>query len=190
MDYQEYLNNLQKRGSKPHKISHCLGARDAFHWVRANKWQATGGKPVDKLLYSQIISEVHKILVEEFLEGHEIEFPYQMGSLVLTCVPAKVFYEDGELKTNYRIDWKKTLDYRFNEDPNGHKLIKRVQPFIYAVKYYKKRARFHNRKFYHFRPNRSLLKTIGAAVERGKMNAEVVRGYRYRDIFMSKIEKS
>jgi hypothetical protein len=188
--YQEFLGTLQKRGSKPHKISHCLGARDAFNWVRANHWKATEGKTVDKLLYSQIVSEIHKTLVEYLLEGHEIEFPYQMGSLVLTRVPAKVFYEDGELKTNYRTDWKKTLDYRFNEDPEGHKLIKRIQPFIYAIKYYKKMARYHNRKFYHFRPNRSLVRTLGKEVEKGKLNAETVRGYRYRDIFMSKIEKS
>lgn len=190
MDYQEYLNSLQKRGSKPHRISHCLGARDSFHWVRKNKWKATGGKPVDKLLYSQIISEVHRLLVEALIEGHEIEFPYQMGSLVLTRVPAKVYYEDGELKTNYRIDWKKTLDYRFNEDPEGHKLIKRIQPFVYTVKYYKKKAKFHNRKFYCFRANRSLVRAVGAAIEGGKMNVETLRGLRYRDIYMSKIEKS
>ena len=97
--YQEFVGKLQKRGSKPHKISHCLGSRDAFHWVRKNHWEATGGKPIDKQLYSQIISEIHKVLVEAFLEGHEIEFPYQMGSLVLTRTPSKVFYEDGELKT-------------------------------------------------------------------------------------------
>lgn len=187
--YQEFVGKLQKRGSKPHKISHCLGARDAFHWVRKNHWKATEGKPVDKLLYSQIVSEVHEVLVDSLLEGHEIEFPYQMGSLVVNRVPAKVYYEDGELKTNYRIDWKKTLDYRFNEDPEGHKLIKRIQPFVYAIRYYKKRARFHNRKFYQFRVNRSLVRKLGAAVERGKVNAETIKSYRYRDIFMSKEER-
>jgi Na+-transporting NADH:ubiquinone oxidoreductase subunit NqrF len=138
--YQEFVGKLQKRGSKPHKISHCLGSRDAFHWVRKNHWEATGGKPVDKQLYSQIVSEIHKVLVEALVEGHEIEFPYQMGSLVLVRTPSKVFYEDGELRTNYRTDWKKTLDYRYNEDPEGHQLIKRIQPFIYTVKYYKKGA--------------------------------------------------
>jgi hypothetical protein len=187
--YQEFVGKLQKRGSKPHKISHCLGSRDAFMWVRKHDWIATGGKQVDKLLYSQIISEVHKVLVEAFLEGHEIEFPYQMGSLVLTSVPAKVFYEDGELKTNYRIDWKKTLDYRFHEDPEGHKFIRRVQSLIYGIKYYKKGARYHNRKFYRFRPNRSLVRTVGAAAEKGRLHVETVKGYRYDDIFMSRQDR-
>ena len=176
MDYQEYLNKLQKRGSKPHRISHCLGARDAFHWVRANHWQATGGRAVDKLLYSQIITEVHKVLAEQLLEGHEIEFPYQMGCLIVSRMPAKVEYEDGELKTNYRTDWKKTLEYRFHEDPDGHKLIKRVQPFIYSIRYYKKKANYHNKRFYLFRANRSLVREMGAAVERGRMKAEELLG--------------
>ena len=187
-DYREFLDKLLKRGSKPHKLSHCLGARDAFHWVRKNHWKATGGTPVDKLLYSQIVSEVHKILVEALIEGHEIEFPYQMGSLVLVRTPSKVFYEDGKLKTNYRTDWKKTLDYRFNEDPEGHKLIKRIQPFIYTVKYYKRGARYHNRKFYFFRANRSLPKKIGAAVERGKLNVATIRSHNYKDVFMNRQE--
>lgn len=189
-EYQEFVGKLQKRGSKPYRIGHCLGARDAFHWVRSHRWKATGDKPVDKLLYSQIVSEVNKVLAEMLLEGHDIEFPYQMGSLVLTRTPAKVRYEDGELKTNYRTDWKKTLEYRFKEDKEGHELIKRIQPFIYSIRYYKKRAKYHNRRFYSFRANRSLVRIVGAAIEMGKVYAETVKGYRYSDVFQSKIEKS
>ena len=170
--YQEFVGKLQKRGSKPHKISHCLGSRDAFHWVRKNHWEATGGKPVDKQLYSQIISEIHKVLAEALIEGHEIELPYQMGSLTLVRTPSKVFYEDGELKTNYRTDWKKTLEYRFNEDQGSHIRVKRIQPYIYSVRYYKRKAKYHNQYFYLFRVNRSLARTLGAAVERGKVNVE------------------
>jgi hypothetical protein len=173
-EYQEFLGKLQKRGSKPHKVNHCLGSRDAFMWVRRHKWEATGGKPIDKLLYSQIISEVHRELVEMLLEGHDVEFPYRMGNLILTRTPAKVFYEGGELKTNYRTDWKKTLDYRYNEDRNGHQRIKRVQPFIYRIKYYKRKANYHNRRFYLFRANRSLVRRVGAAVERQGMKVETI----------------
>lgn len=173
-EYQEFLGKLQKRGSKPHKVNHCLGSRDAFMWVRRHRWEATGGKPIDKLLYSQIISEVHRELVEMLLGGHDVEFPYRMGNLILTRTPAKVFYEDGELKTNYRTDWKKTLDYRYNEDRNGHQRIKRVQPFIYRIKYYKRKANYHNRRFYLFRANRSLVRKVGAAVERQGMKVETI----------------
>lgn len=171
-EFQQYLNILQKRGSKPHKLSHCLGSRDAFEWVRRNHWEATGGQRIDKLLYSQIISEVNRELMELLLEGHEIEFPYQMGTLIISRTPAKVFYKDGQLQNNYRTDWKKTLEYKFNEDPDSHVRIKRIQPFIYGIRYYKKKARYHNQHFYLFRANRSLVKTLGAAIERGKVNVE------------------
>ena len=97
-----------------------------------------------------------------------------MGNLILTRTPAKVFYEGGELKTNYRTDWKKTLDYRYNEDRNGHQRIKRVQPFIYKIKYYKRKANYHNRRFYLFRANRSLVRRVGAAVERQGMKVETI----------------
>ena len=173
-DYQEWLGKLQKRGSNPYKIEHCLGARDAFHWVRKNKWEALDGRTCDKLLYSRIISTVNKILVEKILEGHRVEFPYQLGHVLLTSTPANVRYVDGELKTNYLTDWKKTLSYMWEDEQarNNHTYVKRVQPFIYKVQYYKGKARYHNRFFYKFRPNRSIVKTMGAAVERQKMNAE------------------
>ena len=178
-DYQEFLSKLQKKGSKPYKLNHCLGSRDAFNWVRKNKWQALGGRKCDKLLYSQIVSEVNKILAEMLLEGHEIEFPHQMGSLVLAKKPARVFYKDGELETNYWTDWQQTvkLMYEDSEAYNEHMKIKRVQPYIYRIRYYIRKAKYRNRRFYKFHPNRSLVRTMGKTIESGRMNAEQVEYY-------------
>lgn len=170
-DYQNFLNDLQKRGSKPHRISHCLGARDAWKWVRKNKWQTLGGKPCPQSLYGEIINAVNWFLVEQLLDGHEVELPYQMGSLLIESQPAKVFMEDGELKNNYRTDWRKTLEYWYEdaEAKATHKTIKRVQNQIYYVNYLKRKAKFRNRRFYRFRPNRSLVKYVGHAVENGSI---------------------
>lgn len=170
-EYQDFTEKLLKKGSKAHKISACLGSRDAFNWVRKNKWKALKGVPVDKLTYSKVVSEIHKELVERMLEGHEIEFPYQMGGLSIIRIPTKVVSTEKGIKDNYRVDWKKTLDYRFHEDPDSHKLIKRIQPFIYSIKYNKGKARFRNRKFYLFRANRSLVRTVGKAAEMGSIRA-------------------
>lgn len=173
-EYQEWLGRLQKRGSKPYKLGHCLGARDAFHWVRKNKWKALEGKPCDKLLYSQIISAVNKELAELLLEGHRIEFPHQMGSVLLSCYPAKVKVVDGEIKTNYKNDWQKTLQYMWeNRGEEGeHTRIKRVETRICRIRYSKKGARFQNRYFYLFRANRSLARTLGRLSAKQKINAE------------------
>lgn len=175
-NYEEFIARIQKRGSKPYKLSHCLGSRDAFHWVRKNKWKSLGGTPCDKLLYSRIVSEVNRQILDLVLDGHEVQLPYRMGSLQLACAKARVTIEDGEIKTNYRTDWKRTLRFLYEDEEarNAHKRIKRVQPLIYNVRYYKRGANFTNKRFYLFRPNRSVLKTLGAAVEERRLDAEQI----------------
>lgn len=165
--YQEFLNSLQKRGSKPHTITHCLGARDAWKWLRKNKWHKTKGTPVSQALYGSIIDAVNQFLVEQLLEGHEIELPQRMGSFYLASVPAKVAFEGGKMKNNYRTDWLKTLQlwHEDEEARNSHKRIKRIQNDIFFIKYDKTKANFTNKRFYIFRANRSLVKKVGEAIE-------------------------
>lgn len=167
MDYQAFLNRLQKRGSKPHTIGHCLGTRDAWKWVRKNKWHRLNNKPLSQSLYSSIINTVNQFIIEQLLEGHEIELPNRLGSLYLASVPAKVVYKDGELKTNYRTDWLKTFSLWFEDEEayNSHKRIKRVQKDIVFIKYDKHKANFINKRFYFFRANRSLVRKVGHTVE-------------------------
>ena len=175
-DYQKFLRDLQKWGSKPHKIGHCLGTRDAWKWVRKNKWEALGGKPFDQLMYSKIINNVNKALVEQLLDGHEIEFPFQMGSLILKSRPVVVKFKKGKLINNYRIDWEKTLNYWF-EDKEALKkreVVKRIQKNIYSIKYQKDKAKFKNRHFYLFRANRNLVKSLGNVIENGRVLSENV----------------
>lgn len=172
MGYEEFLNKLQKRGSKPHSISHCFGARDAYKWVRKNKWTALKGSKCTDSEYSAVISLVNKHLVELILSGHSIEFPHQMGSLKVVGVPAKVGYVEGKLTNNYRVDWKKTLEYWYNDSEarENRQKVKRISSCIYHIVYDKTCARFRNRKFYQYRINRSLGKALGKKAENQKIN--------------------
>ena len=171
--YQEFVGKLQKRGSKPHKISHCLGSRDAWKWVRKNKWEALHGEPFDQLLYSKIINEVDKYLVESLFEGHEIEFPHQMGGLILLKNKPKVALEGDKIKDNYLVDWKKTLEYWYEhpEARETHRPIKRVSNELFYILYTKKKAVYSKKRFYNFRINRSMLRTLGRLIETRKINA-------------------
>ena len=175
-DYENFLNTLQKRGSKPHHISHCFGSRDAWKWLRKNKWKALGEKPCDQSLYSNIVSYINQILAEKLLEGHEIVFPYQMGSLRVSSKQTKVSIENGVIKTNYPTDWKRTLQYWYEDEgaKKAHKTIKWMQKRLVFVRYYKKSATYKNRRFYSFRPNRSLVKTLSMNCARGMIKAEPV----------------
>jgi len=171
MEYQAFLNRLQKRGSKRHVITHCLGARDAWKWVRKNKWKRLGGYSCSQSLYGSIIDQVNKLLVEQMMEGHIIDLPMQMGSLYVASIPARVEYDEGRLKTNYRVDWLKTLKlwYEDKEALESHKTIKRVQKDIVYIGYDKSKANFTNKRFYLFRANRSLVRKVGHALEEGSL---------------------
>lgn len=172
MSYQAFLNRLQKRGSKPHTISHCLGARDAWKWVRKNKWRLLDHNTVSHTLYSCVIDSVNEILVEQILEGHKVDLPCGMGSFYLASIPARVAIEKGEIKTNYRTDWLKTLQlwYVDEEARNSHKTVKRVQDEITFIRYDKTRANYTNKRFYLFRANRSFVRKMGRAIEERKVN--------------------
>ena len=178
-DFQQFLNKLQKRGSKPYKLSHCFGARDAWKWVRKNKWKLLGGVPCDKCLYGKIIDTVHQCMVEMLLEGRIVEFPHQMGSILLASLPAKVYHDGTDWQTTYRTDWKKTLDlwYRDEEARNTHKPIKRIARNIVFIRYQKCNANYHNKRFYSYRANRSLVRKLGAALEAGSVNAARLKEY-------------
>ena len=97
---------------------------------------------------------------------------------MIASKPARMEIINGQVLTNYRTDWKKTLKY-FYEDEEGrnrHNTIKRVQPDIYYIKYSKQGARFHNRMFYQFRANRSFVKKLGVAVEAGQVHCFKAKG--------------
>lgn len=168
--YKEYLLSIQKQGSKPYKISHCLGARDAWKWVRKNKWTALNGIRVSSSTYSEVIKAVNQELIKTLFESRGIEFPYQMGGLHITISPVRVKEKDGKIITNYRTDWPKTLRCWYDSTTkNRQQVIKRVQPSIYSIRYSKQKARFKYKHLYSFRPNRSLVRAFWRAVESGEI---------------------
>lgn len=173
MEYQEFLNKLHRNGSKPHNISHCLGAREAWKWVRKNRWKSLKGQKCSSSTYGAVIDKVNKLIVESMFEGHEIVLPYQMGAFKLAATPAKVDIKDGCIKSNYRIDWKKTLEYWYNdaEAKRQRKHVKRIQKYIYSILYSKEKAAYRNQRYYQFRPNRSLVRTLGRKIDNQKLNA-------------------
>lgn len=171
-EYQQFLNKLQKRGNNKHTVSHCLGARDAWKWVRTDKWKALNNKKCSASLYSSVINTVNSILAEKLLEGHEIVFPYNMGSVRLIQVPASIKLKEGKVTNNYRTDWKKTLEYWYSDkEARENKIrIKRVQKYLCSIQYCKQRARYRNQRFYSFRANRSLIRQLGRKIENSRLN--------------------
>ena len=168
MSYKEFTDKVLKRGSHPYKIKGCLGSRDAWNWVRKNRWEATEGKRFTSSVYSSLISLVNKLLAEKVLDGHVVTFPYSMGSLYIRNNP--IFIKlDGS--NNYGIDWKKTLEW-WHEDPSAYKnrkLIRRHNKSILRIFFHK--GGFKNQKYYSFRVNRSLKQALGKLQENTKVKS-------------------
>lgn len=170
--YQEFLNKIQKKGSKKHSIGHCLGSRDAWKWVRKNKWELLGGNTCSSTLYASVVNAMNEMLIEKLLEGHPIEFPYQMGVLQLVSYEPSLNTKDGKLTNTYPVDWKRTLECWYNDREMREKkmVVKRIQKRIIHIQYSKEKAKFKFRKYYNFRLNRSLTKLLGKRVANTKMN--------------------
>lgn len=176
MDYQDYLSEIQRRGSHSHQISHCLGVRDAWKWVRKNYWEDLNKVPCDASLYSKIVNTVNLFLVNQLLEGHYIQFPHQMGGLKLTSRAIKIALEGDVVKNNYPVDWKKTLRYWYEDTQarEAKQCIKRIQKRKYFIRYVRFGTFYKNRRLYTFRINRSLAKKLGKKVTEERVLAETL----------------
>lgn len=162
---------MRKKGE--YIINNCLGSRQAWKWIRKNKWKLLNGKPIEDVVYSRIVTMIDKLLAESLLEGHIIVFPHQMGSIRIDKNPTKVLYRNGKVIDTYRVDWKKTLDYweKDSEAKKQHMYIKRIQDYKYSIRYSKAGANYRNRRYYLFRANRHLTRTMLRAAEEGRINA-------------------
>lgn len=173
MDYPAFLQEIQCQGSHPHLIHGSLGSRDVWKWVRKNGWKLLGGKKCDPSTFSTIIKRTNEILADYLLAGHSVEFPYQMGTLMLIGLPSRVTVKGNELKNNYKVDWKKTLEWWY-EDAEARKnktCVKRIQKTLYYIRYSKGKACYRNQKYYRLKISRRLIRALGKKIETERVNA-------------------
>lgn len=156
--FKQFTNRILKRGSHKYKIAHCYGVRDAWLWVRTNKWQLLKGSNPSHSTYGAVVNEVNKRIIEKLFEGNDIDLPHQMGSLQIVAYKTKAVFKDGKLKDNYSVNWTKTLRYWF-EDKGAlqeRMKIKKESDYGYILQYCKNKAKYKNQSYYKFRCNRSL----------------------------------
>lgn len=173
MSYQTFLNEVQNKGSHEYRIAHCYGVRDAWKWVRKNKWALLRGTPCSSSTYSTIIKEVHKELIDQLLEGHAVELPHQMGNLQVVGFKQGAFIKKGKMKVAYPVDWKKTMLYWFTDSAAkaSKQVVKRVIPYRYYLLYSKSSACYRNQRYYRFHACRSFVRTLMNKTENEKINA-------------------
>lgn len=169
MDYEEFKKDtLKLKASRHTEIKNSFGVYDIYKALRKNRWQNIG-QPLKEHTFYSIIRRVHKLLAEEISLGHMITFPCRMGSLELRKLQSRVSVKNGKLKIGYPVDWQKTLKLWFT-DEEAMKAKRRVYietPYIYKVKYNKRKANYNNQVFYQFTLNRALKKKLKDHLKQG-----------------------
>lgn len=151
------------------KITNLYGTRDIYRLLRKERKHPK----VDETTFSRIINSVNKELTAIFLVEGEIPLPYQMGSIELRKHKPRIKIENNKLITDLPVDWKKTLQlWEEDEEAKETKLLVRLNtPMVYKVSYIKRKAKYKNKVFYHFRPMRDFKRALVPKIKYKELDA-------------------
>lgn len=174
VELREFKRKVKKvNSSRVHKVKNSLGIRQAFLYAQSHKWFDIG-QSLKEQQFQQIIREINDQLAFELMEGRPIVFPEKMGCLEVRKTERYVKKDGDKFKTNYRIDWDKTLElWCEDKEAFSNKTLVRdineTERFI--ILYNRADADYQNKCYMQFRPVRSIKKILGQNVKQGKIES-------------------
>lgn len=176
MDYNEFrAKTLKLRGKKNFKITNSYGTKEAWRWVKKNKWLNIG-QPITEHDFRIIINSLNLFLQDQLLQGHDINLPLNMGRIEVRKYKTHIKIDQEGLKTNMGVDWKRTLEL-WNDDieaRNNKQLIRVESKEIFKFYYNKQRAKYKNKSFYEFTPTRSFKKRLSDKIKDNEIDAFLI----------------
>ena len=169
MSYKEFCSMIRKEHSKKvAKVRNSWGVRDAYKYIRKNKWFNIDRPLKEKEFYS-IIRTVNNILAGWIAEGKTVTFPERMGSLELKKRERGVSIVGDKLKITYPVDWESTIQLWFKDEEarNNKTLLRFTNGNLYLVKYCKYNATYTNKSFYEFTLNRFIKRSLTENIKKG-----------------------
>ena len=176
MNYNEFrATTLKLKGKKNFKITNSYGTKEAWRWLKKNKWLNIG-QPITEHDFGVIIKSINLFLQDQLLQGHDIDLPMNMGRIELRKFKTHIKVGQEGIKTNMVVDWKKTLEL-WNEDieaKNSKTLVRIEAKEIFKFYYNRKRAKYTNKTFYEFTPTRSLKKRLSDKIKNNEIDAFLI----------------
>ena len=172
-EYIDFISSVRKlKESRKSRVSNSLGVYDAYKWIRKNKWLGIGTSLTEHDFYSNIRS-VNKELAKMLIEGQSIKFPCRMGGLELRKHEATYSFKDGKVVTNLPVDWPKTTELWYNDrESYDNKILVRIEEKeIFRIHYNKMKAKYNNKVYYEFIPNRSLKRSLKFPIKDNNVDA-------------------
>lgn len=163
---------LKIKENRTHKVTNSLGVYDAFKWIRHNKWLDINYKLNESQFY-KIIRRVNEEMANNLAKGIPCKFPHYMGGLEIRKSIPHITIKDGKVVTNLPINWQKTLELweQDEEAYNKRTLIREEVTEKYSIHYKKYRARYKNKSYYGFQPNRQLKLALKDNIKENKVEA-------------------
>lgn len=173
-NYEEFIKKIKKvSNTRQHKIHNSYGVYDAFKYYRKTKPSLKKYVLKDSIYY-KIIRLTNKKLIESFITGEVIKLPNQMGSIELRkhLIEPK-FDEQGNFIYKAPVDWQATLNLWY-EHENARKnklLVKSEIRELFKIVYSKVKAKYNNKSFVLFKPNRKLKELLAHEAHAGHIDS-------------------
>ena len=171
MDKKEFISNILKLGSRKHRVSNSNGSKEAWRWLKKNKW--LGLPPITEGNFGMIINEINKKYQEYLCQSRDVKFPHGLGRLELRKYKTDVKIVNGKIVNNMPIDWKETLNLWYEDEESKAKkqLVKRNPGYVFSIYYNRIGTTFKNRLFYQFFPTRALKVRLKELINQGRVDA-------------------
>lgn len=172
--YEEFIKNIKKvTGNRHHNITGSAGVYQYYLYYRKNR-------PRDKKFilssseYYKILEACNTKVSNAVAEGNEVIFPESMGSLTFNKyekTPEEM--PDGTIKMKTPINWEETFKLWYS-DPEAlasKTVVKIDSGKRIRLIYNKCYARYKNKSFFLYKPNRTLRINVYKNVLAGKIDA-------------------
>ena len=177
MELNEFRKKVLKVENEKHhfKITNSNGIKEAWRWIRKNKWLDIG-QPVTELELGTIVKAINLTLQDQLLKGMDITLPHRMGRIEIRKFIAKLDCEDGKIVTNLPIDWKRTIDLWWEDEKcyESKTLIRYEDKERFTIYYNKGFANFSNKTFYKFVPTRTIKRRLKQQIINGRFDAPLL----------------
>ncbi len=154
--------------TRVHKFRNSYGLNECVNFLLST----TSYKQYEATVIKDIIRQYNKKIAEKISEGYDVTLPHELGTLELRKRKTRVYEKDGRIVNDMPIDWNLT---RKNSDLK--KRIKLIEDYVFFIRYNKGKAKYKNKTFFVFKPNRSIKLGLRDNIRENKIDA-FCYGYR------------
>lgn len=123
---------------------------------------------VSERKYGEILRVTNDILTGKLLDGYQVVFPYNFGSMQIESFKESFKIVDGKIRTSMMVDWNETLKlwYEDEECRKNKTLVRKDRGGRYCtLRYHRSNGRLQHKKYLYFMPCRRLTNIINKKME-------------------------